>query len=302
MEDPISIKDALAGRRFGAMILALFAAMGLYGALWAWAAGAVKTRFAEFARAGLEHGIALTASGVFVEGFPYRLELHLEGVVARGPGWSWASDHLAIHTLPYRLDQMVLVFDRPQTIGLGDRTLRLVARDARASLVRGGAPRARVAVDLAEVTVTDASGDPVLTAARLQYHSRPAGDSGIEDLVWRFDHVRARALAEAEPDLGPDLALAEAYVTLGSDGARRLTEGSLVWGALDLNARGALDAAGDGVIDLTVKPNPVAASVLARRGLGAPSAAFLPVSGGRIGDLSLLPAWLVLWPPAWPAL
>jgi hypothetical protein len=189
MNEPISFAQAVANRRFGLLMLAFLGALGVYGLIWQQGARRLETTWADAQVQATSMGLAILAERREIQGFPFRLELHLHKVQVASPWGAYRTELVVIRGLPLRADHLVIDGGLSGRLSLVADNGWLDAQDARASLV-GRGDQLRVAVDVKKLSwnVDDTDSDRP-TIARAQYHTRPGATPGNREHVVRLDGI-----------------------------------------------------------------------------------------------------------------
>ena len=255
MTDPNSIASALFNRRFAGISLSLIAVILAYGLLWRDAGNRLALRVDGLAQSLAGQDISLTIGQKQVRGFPYRLEVHLLDVTLAHDDRSYHLDELVIYASPLSLDHLVLDSgdrsggrDAPFNLSLMGG--RLLAKDARASLV-GLGPDMRIAIDIKSARFQrDGADEADWLASRLQYHSRPDPQASARDHVVRIDGLNPMS------GMGPRIDLFEVYAARRPNGMVEITDGTWVADTLPQKITGTFSLDAKGVIggEIVVRP------------------------------------------------
>ncbi len=137
-----------------------------------------------------EQGYVISYGALEISGYPFRLNINLTDVTVSQPGhpndWTWHAARVVGVTLPYKLNHIILELRGPQNIdyeeNLGPEarapyryTVTATAEAARSSLVFSKQKLERLSIDLHKLNADrqGPDGTKVLTAERLQIHTRP---------------------------------------------------------------------------------------------------------------------------------
>lgn len=151
-------------------------------------------------------GVTLSFTSKSVSGFPFNLDVELDGVTLtvatpHGPS-SWKAEKFALHALTYGREQMIFEIAGHQQASWTDldghkHVMPFETGELHASAIMGKAGLSRLDIDLVGF------GSPALTAGRAQLHARVAPEGHGIDIAAGADAVRlSPALAGA---LGPDI-------------------------------------------------------------------------------------------------
>ena len=145
----------------------LLLAAGGYTLWWHAVADAVSARVPLVVAACAEAGIVVDPGTAEVGGFPYRVELALQGPVATGRNWRWAPERVQVFAQPWNLRHLVVLAGTAHRWGREPRGTALAADVFRASLVHGrdGALE-RISIEATGLTAPDWSLD------RMELHAR----------------------------------------------------------------------------------------------------------------------------------
>jgi hypothetical protein len=176
-------------------LLALLLVVGLSGG-WFWLRGEAVRRMDASVAQLREQGYDVAWRKRTITGFPFRLNVTLEGArIAEPSGWAIATPLLKSEAYVYRLDHWVMVAPDGVTLTRPDGgPVTVRARALRASLSRFDEhpPRLSVeGVDLAFETAPGGKPYPVESAARLQLHLR-AGPQDQGGVLFKVDGARLR--------------------------------------------------------------------------------------------------------------
>lgn len=263
MNNPDSIFSALFSRRFAAISLSLIAVILAYGLLWRDAGDRLALRVDGLVQMLSGQGLTLTIGQKQARGFPYRLELHLINVTLSHGDRSYHLDELVIYASPLSLDHLVLDSGdrsggRDAPFALGIMGGRLLAKDARASLV-GLGPDMRISIDIKSARFQREGADEAdWIASRLQYHSRPDPQATGRDHVMRIDGLNPMS------GIGARMDLFEVYAIRRPNGTTEITDGTWVsdtvpqkiTGGFSLDAKGAIGG------EVAVRPQEGAATTV----------------------------------------
>ncbi|MDP6706901.1 MAG: DUF2125 domain-containing protein [Alphaproteobacteria bacterium] len=242
-----------------------------------------------------QQGIEAGYDGLASRGFPFRVVVELDAprlAAPSAPGApAWQGRRLSGVIQPWNLEHLILDLSGDGEVSFAQSGRRLAyAVEQGLASVEGGAGRlARLAVDLGEVSLSEAATAVRLTTARLQFHLRPGErPSGL----WRLTYKAERSRIEAEGTsplgitvgvLGPEIALAMVEVTLNgrhqsSNGMAAATVAEVVarWrdtgGSAEINrfklSWGTLDVEADGTLSLDAEMRPIGALTARVRGHG----------------------------------
>ena len=115
----------------------LLLAAGGYTLWWHAVADAVKARVPLVVAACAEAGIVVDPGTAEVGGFPYRVELALQGPVATGRHWRWALERVQVFAQPWNLRHLVVLAGTAHRWGREPGSTALASDVLRASLVHG---------------------------------------------------------------------------------------------------------------------------------------------------------------------
>ena len=193
--------------------------IGLYGLYWKVSADMLSARLDRANGGEIMPGVVFAFAGKSVGGFPFGLNIVLEGVTFahEGPAGetAWRSEKIAIHALFYGKGQYALEttglqsFAQPNEYGGPPRVLYITPHNAHASAILNGGELTRFDLDLSQVEGKDASlgapPDRTFTAGRAQLHFEGNADQTIL-VAARLEGAKI-GQGYAAP-LGRDLALA----------------------------------------------------------------------------------------------
>ena len=166
----------------------------LYGVFWRVQADMISARLDSANGGEIVPGVVFAFADKSVGGFPFRLDVVLEGVTFtdRRPDGetSWRTERMAVHKLAYRSNLYVLEvaglqsFELPGEVGRTSRVLHVTPAIARASAVIQDGRLARFDLDVRDLEAKDARAAPdekrVFTASRAQFHLLARPDDTID--------------------------------------------------------------------------------------------------------------------------
>jgi hypothetical protein len=192
----------------------------LYAVFWRVQADMIAARLDSANGGEIVPGIVFSFAEKSVGGFPFRLDVVLEGVTFtdRRPDGetSWRTERMAVHTLAYRNTLYVLEvaglqsFELPGEAGQPSRVLYVTPAIARASAVVRDGRLARFDLDMRDLEAKDARAAPeekrVFSASRAQFHLLGRPDDTI-DIALKVENA---AIGEGyKPKLPGALTLAD---------------------------------------------------------------------------------------------
>ena len=174
----------------------------LYAVFWRVQADMISARLDSANGGEIVPGVVFAFAGKSVGGFPFRLDVVLEGVTFtdRRPDGetSWRTERMAVHTLAYRDNLYVLEvaglqsFELPGEAGQASRVLYVTPGIARASAIIEDGRLARFDLDVRELEAKDARAAPeekrVFSASRAQFHLLARADDTI-DLAFKIENA-----------------------------------------------------------------------------------------------------------------
>ncbi len=157
--------------RYLALFGGLGALFGVYAFWWHNEATRLATAFPEVLARSLPPGAVLRQTVAGVDGFPFRLNVRINGVKV-----SWGDDWVSTPSLtgifqPFNSDHLMLHADAPFSFSIEGATGTLVAERALASLVGYKGGRYQFDVDMMNVAL-EQPAVARLRAARLGFHIR----------------------------------------------------------------------------------------------------------------------------------
>ena len=208
--------------RYVALVAALGVAAIGYVAFWFWAAGAAEQSVVRWAEARRAEGMEVGWGNLSVGGFPFRLEVSVEGPRMAAPRHpltpEWRGARVVAYAHPWNLRHVLASFEGDHALSFleGDsrRSISLRARTWLASWQAGpeGRPK-RISIDLHDVQATDSAAPEPTRAARLQLHVRPGqAPNALADIAMKASSI-VLPKAQALP-LGPEIGAAELDATL----------------------------------------------------------------------------------------
>lgn len=230
----------------------LLLAAGGYTLWWHAVADAVRARVPLVVAACAEAGIVVDPGTAEVGGFPYRVELALQGPVAAGRDWRWAPERVQVFAQPWNLRHLVVLAGTAHRWGGEPGGMALASDVFRASLVHGRDG----ALERISIEATGLSA-PHWSLDRMELHARRTGGgfetAGKLEGGRSVDHGAATrptieyALLEGTLAPVPGLrALADPAGWALAGGILEISRFTFAWGPLQGNAQGTvtLDGAG----------------------------------------------------------
>ena len=230
----------------------LLLAAGGYTLWWHAVADAVSARVTLVVAACAEAGIVVDPGTAEVGGFPYRVELALQGPVATGHNWRWAPERVQVFAQPWNLRHLVVLAGTAHRWGREPGGTALASDVFRASLVHGrdGALE-RISIEATGLSAPDWSLE------RMELHARRTPDGFETAGKLEGGHSVARgaatqptieyALLEGTLAPTPGLrALADPAGWAQAGGILEISRFTIAWGSLQGDAQGTvtLDGAG----------------------------------------------------------
>jgi hypothetical protein len=173
---------------YGPYLAVALAAVAWSGA-WVWIRGQVAARLQAVAASGAVGGPSVGWDHVRIGGYPFRIEVVLDGVRASEPsGWGVSAAQVRAETYAYDLKHWIayapqgVVLNRPRGAG----PVAVAGQAVRASLVLEGPGRNRVSIEGLKLAFAPRAGArpfPLVSAEHLDAHTRPAGPDQVEFLV-----------------------------------------------------------------------------------------------------------------------
>jgi hypothetical protein len=172
---------------YGPYIVLIVAAV-IWSGAWIWIRGRVVADL-DAARTAAPGRPALAWNHQSVGGYPFRIEVILDGVKAAQPsGWAVSAPQIRAESYAYDLKHWIgyapqgVVVSRPG----GDGDLAITGQALRASVVQEQSGQARIAIEGLNLSFTPKPGAasfPLQSAQYLNIHTRPAGQDGVEFAV-----------------------------------------------------------------------------------------------------------------------
>jgi hypothetical protein len=172
---------------YGPYLAVALAALGWCGA-WFWIKGRVEARLNEIAAHAAVGGPSVGWDRMSVSGFPFRIEVVLDGARAGAPsGWGASAPQIRAETYAYDLRHWIayapngIVLNRP-----GAGPVNVTGEALRASVVTERAGQPRVSLEGVKLAFAQKPGDrpfPLVSAGHFDAHTRPAGPNEVEFLV-----------------------------------------------------------------------------------------------------------------------
>lgn len=214
----------------GCLIFLVLLAAGLWSGGWFWLKGETEARMDKAAKDAAARGYALAWDKRTVSGFPFRLDVTLEGFRASEPsGWAIRADQLKGEAYVYALDHWVLVAPTGLTFTRPDGGSVVVAGQAlRASVTDFDKRPPRIAIEGYKLTFKPAPGaKPYFLSAAETLHLRlvPGPDDQGGFLLrlgksnMALEGLAARATEGRTVDLDIDLTLTKMSGFQGGDWA-----------------------------------------------------------------------------------
>ncbi len=257
------------------LLVALGAAA--YSLWWVSVADRVEGAVVKWQEEQAVKGIAVSWNKLETGGYPYRIQVDIEGGRIGAPDasrpWAWEADMVSAQTLAYKLNHVIvdipgsqrLHYSEPQDGTEQNFTLNLSSDVFWASYVDESSEEQRLSADiqnLSAVRTYQSDGDPVLAggaaAGRLQLHGRPspegegtAFDVALrgEDISWtdlgettwagsEITHLEAQTRIKDIPPSFPD-----GVATFLPDAAAHgtslaISEFALQWGPIEMTGEG----------------------------------------------------------------
>ncbi len=189
MNNPISLQQAFANRRFAFLMLAFIGALGVYVLMWMQGAQRLRDAWDQAVFAASARHITLAARTSEIQGFPFRLELHVHDLDITTPWGAFQTDLVVIRGLPLRRDHLLIDGGLGPGVVLNAPSGKWRAGDARASLV-GDEGRRRLSVDVKKLEwLADGQDQRSLFVTRAQYHARPGTVDGQSDHDLQLDGI-----------------------------------------------------------------------------------------------------------------
>ncbi len=222
------------------MFLALTAFVSLH---WWNAASALNRKLDAMKGHEAAPGIIIDWRGKTLSGFPFNLDLVLEGVSVKGAGahgpFAWESDRFATHSLTYGRAQEVMEAAGQQRLSWMDadgaaHDLSFLPGALHASAVFEGKGLLRFDLDITEA---DGRGGPVpFTARRLQFHLRRDPGQDMLDLVASADNLSTGGAVIAKPRVTGSIRPGAPFLGL-LDGEKSWPQASADWRAANGSAQ-----------------------------------------------------------------
>lgn len=250
------------------LLIAILVLAALWSGWWAVARGGVIRALDAGEAQVAARGIALEYADRGTGGFPTRIDTTWRDMVAIGPGWRYEVPLVQLFALSYRPDKAILFAPGPHVMHSLAGRIALDSEDARASL--RVVPGRGLVIDRATAEITAPrlalNDQPMGSAARalvaLRRSGPPEGRVQIyalaEDLTLPalrgapadWPEALPRAITRLELDVQADLSAAPALrgaapLLRGLD----IRQGSLSWGAAQLDLSGTLEVGSDGRLD-----------------------------------------------------
>jgi hypothetical protein len=168
--------------------IALAAAAIAWSGAWVWLRGQVAARLEAISAHAAVGGPSIGWDRARIGGYPFRMEVVLDGVRAGAPsGWGATAPQIRTESYAYDLKHWIayapkgVVLNRP-----AGGAVAITGQALRASLALEGAGRTRVSLEglkLAFAPATGARPFPLISAEHLDAHTRPSGADQLEFLV-----------------------------------------------------------------------------------------------------------------------
>lgn len=289
--------------------IALLVAIVVWSGFWVWARAQVVQRLDAAQAAAAGPGPRFSWSHAHVGGYPFRIEVILDGVRAAEPsGWALSAGQVRAETYAYDLKRWVAYAPNGVTLsrpGAGD--VAIAGQAVRASLALGAPGQAEFAAEGLKLTFTPKPGArpfPLGAVDHIDVHTRPAaGAAGATEFLIQVQSARlagSSALARIAGDQPVSAAahgtasnsqglaaqdwpgLAKAWSAAG--GRIALEDGWISAGPLNLNLKGGelgvgVDGRLRGRLAVNLAQAPAGLAALARAGAISPEAAG---AGGEI--------------------
>ncbi len=248
-----------------------------YSVWWFSVADRVEAAILKWKEDQAANGITVSWDTLDTGGYPYRIQVDVEGgridAAETSRAWAWEADQLSAQTLAYRLNHVIVDIPGQQRLHYSEQrdetdqrfVLNLTSDVFWASYVDEGAEEQRLSADiqnLSAVRARETEDGPVLAggaaAGRLQMHGRPSqGVEGMafdialrgQDISWaelgettwagsEITHLEAQTRVR---DLPPDFP--NALDTILPDAAAlgttlAISEFALEWGPIEMTGEG----------------------------------------------------------------
>ncbi len=274
--------------------------VGILALLWSgyWFVGsrAVENGAVDWFAAQNAGGMVATYGTLNVAGFPNRFDLTVTDVAVGNPvtGLRWQAPALQVFAMTWKPWHIIAILNGEQRVDLPDQSLVVTSGDARASVVfqpNTDLGLSRLSASVTQGKVVSSQGWTVAAdVAELHTRLNPTA-TNAHDIAVDATNLAPDAAIITGTSLPPQITYIRlrATATLSApldrnagDTPPRLTgwqvnEGSLLWGGLTVDAKGAIAAGADGLadgrIDISIKGWRLAVPLLVNAGLVKPDVA-----------------------------
>lgn len=206
-------------RWFWLTLAAVALALAAYAGWWWYAAGMVRTYFADLRANGTQDGVAADYRAISVGGFPLRLRAQVTEPRLGDPrsGFEWRGEALTVQMLPWSLRHLIFELHGAQslTLGAAGEAVAIAWRSQTGALsliseADGAIRQADIAfTDLASAVARGPEAEPQRLSARtLALHWRRSPENGTAESGQDFDAALTGTALRVEGVallLGPDI-------------------------------------------------------------------------------------------------
>ncbi|WP_299816608.1 DUF2125 domain-containing protein [uncultured Jannaschia sp.] len=244
------------------LVILVAALATLWSGYWFVGRGALRDGIASAVAAAEARGWRIAWDDIGIGGFPNRFDTTLTEPDVTVPDGTlrWHAPFLQVLALSYRPNEIIAVAPRRMTFAApwGDAVVTSADLRASGTVSLAASPNLQHGTVVGEALGID-GGAWRLDIARAQLAARQAGTPDAWDLALDGDGIRAGGTlaaaldpAGALPEVVDSLDLDATWVPDGAGHAVDLRRAALVWGALALDATGALEVGADGVPEGTL--------------------------------------------------